>query len=203
MPAKSGTQSIQTVISEGNYERGGVDRRRRPRRNRRGDIRLFRFWNFLRKRVPGYAQASLVNMASYVGVRETRRILGKKTLTEEDVLQGQKHPDGITRCSWYMDLHDGQDKKPMREYRAARAPAPGDYYDIPYGCLVPLATRNLLVAGRCISSTRSANGSCRLQAACMNLGQAAGALCVKKKTVPGQLDPTELRQVLIQQKMAI
>lgn len=168
--------------------------------------RLFMFWKFLRNRVSGFENALITDMASYAGIRETRRIKGKKTLTEEDILKGIKHPDGICRCSWYMDLHDGQDKNPMKEYRAARAPAPGDYYDIPYGCLLPLKTENLLVSGRCISSTRAANGSLRLQTSCMNLGQAAGtaaALCVRRKITPGQLNPLELRSILKQQNMEI
>ena len=168
--------------------------------------RLFMFWKFLKKYVSGFEKAVLTDIASYAGVRETRRIIGKKTLCEEDVMKGVKHPDGICRCSWYMDLHDGQNKDPLKEYRAARAPAPGDYYDIPYGCLVPLKTENLLLSGRCISSTRAANGSLRLQTSCMNLGQAAGtaaALCAKRKISPATLDPVELRSILKQQKMEI
>lgn len=168
--------------------------------------RILKFWRFLRKSVPGFENTSIINMATYLGIRESRRIKGEKTLTEEDVLGAKKYPDGISRCSWYMDLHDGQDKTPMEEYRAKRAPAPGDFYEIPYGCLVPKKIERLLIAGKCISSTRPANGSLRLQPTCMNLGQAAGtaaAICAKRNINPRELKGTELRTILMDQGMEL
>lgn len=168
--------------------------------------RVLKFWRFLKRRVPGFEEASIINMSTHLGVRETRRIKGERTLTEEDVLAAWKHPDGISRCSWYMDLHDGQDKDPIKEYRAKRAPAPGDYYEIPYGCLVPQKIDGLLMAGRCISSSRPANGSLRLQPTCMNLGQAAGtaaALCAQRKINPRELSGIELRAILKEQGMEL
>jgi hypothetical protein len=76
----------------------------------------------------------------------------------------------------------------------------GEYYEIPYRCLVPLKIDNLLVAGRCISTTFEAQGSIRIQPVCRALGEAAGiaaAICIDKKVVPRRLDGTELRKVLI------
>jgi hypothetical protein len=166
--------------------------------------RVFKIWRFLKQRFDAFRDSAIIHIATYLGVRESRRIRGEKTLTEADILEGRKHPDGISRCSWYMDLHDGQDKHPIAEYRAQRAPAKGDFYEIPYGCLVPLGVENLLVSGRCISSTRPANGSPRLQPTCMNTGQAAGtaaALCVRQGMSPRQLRGEELRGVLRQQGM--
>src|SRR5690606_40309587 len=57
----------------------------------------------------------------------------------------------------------------------------GRSYDIPYRSLIPQNLRNLLVAGRCFSSTREANGSARVMGPCLSMGEAAGtaaALCV-------------------------
>ncbi len=168
--------------------------------------RVLKIWRFLKQTFAAYEHSVLINIATYLGVRETRRIRGEQTLTEADVLEGRKHPDGISRCSWYMDLHDGQDKRPLEEYRAARRPPDGDFYEIPYGCLVPLAVDNLLVSGRCISSTRPANGSLRLQPTCMNLGQAAGtaaAVCVDRSITPRALQGEELRGLLKEQGMEL
>jgi len=148
----------------------------------------------------------LIEKTNCLGVRETRRICGENTLTEEMVLKAVKPRDGVTRCSWYMDLHDGQDKHPIRLYRAARRPADGDYYEIPYGRLVPRKVENLLVSGRAVSSTRAANGSLRLQPTCMNLGQAAGtaaALSVQQTRHPRSIDGARLRQHLIEQGMEL
>lgn len=168
--------------------------------------RILKIWRFLKQNFECYRNSVLLHIATYLGVRETRRIHGEKTLTEQDVLEARKHPDGIARCSWYMDLHDGQDKHPLQEYRARRAPPKGDFYEIPYGCLVPREVDNLLVSGRCISSTRPANGSLRLQPTCMNTGQAAGtaaALCVKHDVTPRQIEGEELRGILVRQGMEL
>ena len=166
--------------------------------------RMFKVWRFLKEHVPGYEGSAIVNMASYLGVRESRRIRGEATLVEADVLQARKHPDGICRASFYMDTHDGQAKTP--EYKKSLAPPEGDFYEIPYGCLVPLAVDGLLVSGRCISSTRPANGSMRLQPTCMNTGQAAGtaaALGLRRGLRPRDLDGREVRALLVEQGMAL
>jgi hypothetical protein len=71
----------------------------------------------------------------------------------------------------------------------------GDYYDIPYGCLVAADVDNLFVAGRCISAEHESQASLRIQQTCMSLGQAAGtaaALSVAADTSPRNLDVTEL-----------
>ena len=164
--------------------------------------RVFAIWRFLKSRFEAFRDSHVVSVASHMGVRETRRILGEATLTEEMVLGAVKHPDGVSRAAWYMDLHDGQDKRPIEQYRAARRPPEGDYYEIPYGCLVPRDVDGLLVCGRCISSTRPANGSLRLQATCMNLGQAAGvaaSLCLDEGVAPRALDGARVRERLIAQ----
>jgi len=166
--------------------------------------RVLKIWQYLRRTFAAYQKSVLLDIASAMGVRETRRIRGEKTLTEEDVLKARKHPDGVARCSWYMDLHDEEPHGP--EHKKALSVPEGDFYEIPYGCLVPLGVENLLVAGRCISSTRPANGSLRLQPTCMNLGQAAGtaaALCVKRRLQPRALAGEELRSILREQGVEI
>ena len=50
----------------------------------------------------------------------------------------------------------------------------GEWYEIPYRCLIPRGMNNLLVAGRCISSTHEAQASYRIMPYCAEIGQAAG-----------------------------
>lgn len=155
--------------------------------------RIFQLWRFLRT-LPGYQQSILNRVASSLGVREGRRIHGHYTLTADDVLNARKFPDGIAPSSFYMDLHDGQAKDAA--YVRSLSPPEGDHYEIPYRCLVPVDVQGLLVAGRCLSSTREANGSARLQITCMHMGQAAGtaaALCASDDIQPAHLDGTTLR----------
>ncbi|HOR98565.1 MAG TPA: FAD-dependent oxidoreductase, partial [Kiritimatiellia bacterium] len=47
-------------------------------------------------------------------------------------------------------------------------------YGIPYRCLLPLKTTNVLIAGRAASFSAIAASSCRLSRTMMQLGQAAG-----------------------------
>jgi len=140
---------------------------------------------FLRGRVPGFQDAVLASVAPGIGVRETRRIAGEVVLTKEDVLEGRKRADGVAKGSHHIDLHGAgmeQTRVPVKDGRS---------YDIPYGCLIPKGLDNLLVAGRCLSSTRDANGSARVMGTCMATGQAAGtaaALCARQ----GHDDPRDL-----------
>ncbi len=168
--------------------------------------RVLGLWQYLKRTFSAFGNSIVIDVASHLGIRESRRIRGEATLTEGMVMGAARHVDAVSRCSWYMDLHDGQDKHPLGEYRKARRPADGDYYEIPYGCMVPVEVDGLLVAGRCISSTRAANGSLRLQPTCMNLGQAAGtaaALCRERSCQPRELDGVDLRGQLVEQGMEL
>jgi hypothetical protein len=123
---------------------------------------------FLKASAPGFAQASVSGIAPRIGIRETRRIAGEYVLTADDVIEGRSSPRGIARGAHHVDLHGaGTDQ--------VRIPIEGGgSYDIPYECLIPRNVANLLVAGRCLSSTREANGSARVMGTCMATGEAAG-----------------------------
>jgi hypothetical protein len=149
---------------------------------------------FARKNIPGLSQATLSGVAPRIGIRETRRIMGEYVLTADDVVTGRKFPDGIAKGGHHVDIHGSgtaQKRIPVQNGRS---------YDIPYGCLVPKNISNVLVAGRCLSSTREANGSARVMGQCMATGEAAGtaaAMCVEIgwRDVR-QMDVTELRRSL-------
>ena len=132
---------------------------------------------FLRRHMPGFADAFLSDTAPRLGIRETWRIQGAYTLTESDVLSGRRFADGIGRAAWPIELHvdDGR-----TEWRFLDD---GLWYGLPYASLVPRRVRNLLVAGRCVSATREAFASVRVIGPCMAEGQAA-ALAVAE-ALPG------------------
>ena len=70
---------------------------------------------------------------------------------------------------------------------------------VPLGALVPKASRNILVAGRSVSSDRLANSGLRVQATCMAMGQAAGAaaaLAASRATTPAKLPFADLAATL-------
>ena len=72
---------------------------------------------------------------------------------------------------------------------------------MPYGCLVVHEVENLIVAGRCISTTHEACASIRLTPIVMAVGQAAGtaaAQSVQTGQPANQLDTDRLRETLRQ-----
>jgi ribulose 1,5-bisphosphate synthetase/thiazole synthase len=151
---------------------------------------------FFKKYVPGYENSYVLHISDMVGVRESRRIVGEYMLTGEDVIEARQFADSIGYCGGVVDIHNvdgGKEKVFMQEIKSGRA------YQIPYRILIPRGIEGLLVAGRCISTDRVANGSIRQQAGCIVTGQAAGvgaAIAVKKKTPPRKIDTEELRMVL-------
>lgn len=151
---------------------------------------------FLNNKLPGFEDAILSGMAPRLGVRETRRIMGDYILNRDDVLNARKFEDGIAKGGHHLDVHGSGTEQVLAEIKE------GGSYDIPYGCLLPQNLKNVLVAGRCMSATREANGSARVMGTCMATGQAAGtsaAMSAATKKTLRQIDVQELRQVLKQQ----
>jgi hypothetical protein len=124
---------------------------------------------FLNRDMPGFERAILSNIAPRVGVRETRRIVGQYTLTEQDILDERRFDDSIALGCGPMDVHDPNGTG----IALSMPPAP---FEIPMRCLVPKDVEGLLVTGRAISATHEANGGARHMATAMALGQAAGAM---------------------------
>lgn len=148
---------------------------------------------FLKKHMPGFGHASLAAIGPKIGIRETRRIMGEYVLTADDVLNARKRDDGIAKGGHELDIHGAGTDQIRDQIRN------GGSYDIPFGSIVPKGVTNLLLAGRCISATREANGSARVMGTCMALGQAAGtaaAMCAKEGTHPRQLSVGNLRDTL-------
>jgi hypothetical protein len=156
---------------------------------------VMQLFDFFRQRVPGFENARLAATGTQVGIRESRRIVGRYTLTRDDVLQARHFDDAIARSAYPIDIHNPSGSGTTTQ----RLPS-GEAYEIPYRCLVPINRERLLVAGRCISTTHEALASTRLTPTVMTLGQAAGtaAAIAKKGGAPvGDVDAHELRTTLI------
>jgi hypothetical protein len=124
---------------------------------------------FLKLYVPGFENSYMVQTGVQIGIREGRRIKGEYMLTGQDVIEARKFPDVIARCAYSLDIHNPKGKGT----RIERLP-PGESYDIPLRCLIPLNTERLLTGGRCISGTHEAHSSYRIMPAAIATGQAAG-----------------------------
>jgi ribulose 1,5-bisphosphate synthetase/thiazole synthase len=149
--------------------------------------------DFLKKYVAGCENSFINDMGIEVGVRQTRTIIGMERLTNQDVLSHRKRKDGIAKCPWPIELHSGE--KPKVEWLL------DDYYEIPFGALVPIKGENIIVAGRCLAAEHEALASARVTAQCFQYGQAAAIaadLAIKSKTSLRKLHGEEIRFLLNQ-----
>jgi len=150
---------------------------------------------FLRRYVPGFERAYAVQSGTQVGIRETRRVVGGYQLTADDILHARKFDDVVACSAYPIDIHSPKGQGT----RLQRLP-PGEAYDIPLRCLVPQGVDDLLVAGRCISTTHEALASCRIMPVAIATGHAAGvcaALAAK-----GGVQPREVPAVQVQRELA-
>jgi hypothetical protein len=119
--------------------------------------------------MPAFARAFVSHTAAQVGVRESRRVVGRYQLTREDVLAGRRFEDGVARASWPIELWEEDRLGATYEYLDD-----GLTYDIPLRCLQARDVPRLFVAGRCMSATHEALGSARVIGTCLATGAAAG-----------------------------
>ena len=115
---------------------------------------VFEMVNFLRENFEPFKDADLVSTGIQIGARESRMIVGEHILNQEEMLAYTKFEDGIAACNYDIDIHSPDGSGTSHYYFPS-----GKYYTIPYGCLVPKDSENLLVAGRCISTTHEAQAS--------------------------------------------
>ena len=123
----------------------------------------------LRARLPdAFAPARILARASIPQPRQEARLKGDLTLTENDVLAGRKYgSEQAVRNAWPIEFWHPVEG-PQYDYLA-----PGDWYEIPTGCLRTAAVVNLRCAGRCVSATPRAAASVRAAGACLALGELA------------------------------
>lgn len=162
---------------------------------------VFELFHFLRENIDGFQHSQLLSTAMEIGVRESRMIEGEYLLTQEDLMACTKFEDGVVCGNYDIDIHNPEGSGTSHYYFKD-----GEYYTIPYRCLVPKGSRNLLVAGRCISSTHEAQASYRIMPICCCLGEAAGiaaAFCgnsaadVMDIDIPRYREELRARQLLI------
>lgn len=159
-----------------------------------GRLALLRLYRFLRAQ-KGLENLRIDYLAPECGVRESVRIVGKTRMEIEDFLSGKVFDDAVCYAFYPVDLHKldgfGLQNIYMKE---------GIVPTVPRGSLIPKGTRDHLVAGRCVASNQLVNSAVRVEAACMAMGQAAGAiaaLAVQHRTSPEDEPMENIRNLLI------
>lgn len=154
---------------------------------------------FLREFVPGYENCFIVSSASLIGIRETRHFKGKYTITRDDIWQARVFDEYVVKDAYFnFDVHNitgaGLDETGVQyEFTQKKG------YTIPYGCLLPVKTENLLLCGRNISGTHMAHSNFRAMPICVGTGEAAGAaaaIAIRQNCAPSEVKPEEIRKII-------
>jgi hypothetical protein len=151
---------------------------------------MFRIW---KDRVPEFSDAEFVESGPVAGVRESRRIKGRATITKADIIERRESTDAVVYGAWYLDRHPRRHSG-FHMHEVVRP------YPIGFGTMLPESLDNVIVAGRCHSADSAALASTRVNITAMGMGQAAGvaaALSVEKNCSPADLVYRELQRTLI------
>lgn len=135
----------------------------------------------------------LLDLPSYIGVRETRSFTANYKLTEEDVLSCRRFPDAIANGTYHIDVHDPETGK--FKFKEPR----GDFYQVPLSTMVSDEAANIVLAGRMISTDRSAFGGVRVMVNLNQVGEAAGvtaSLAASERKAVSQVGAEAVRKGL-------
>lgn len=146
----------------------------------------------LRQNLKKHKGLQMMHLQPETSFRESYRIQGEAFITEADFVSGKMYEESICNSFYPIDLHTGGKL-------VGKKLKPGIVPTVPLGALIPAGMKNIMVAGRCVSSDRLANSALRVQASCMAMGQAAGAaaaLAVEKQTSPGAVPLDDLKALL-------
>ncbi|WP_213525940.1 FAD-dependent oxidoreductase [Paenibacillus sp. J31TS4] len=148
--------------------------------------------DMLKEHIPGFENIYLSSIAPFLGIRETRRIIGKQMIREDAAVNGIIPDDTIALGSYIIDIHSGTNDSTV--IRSLAGP-----YGITYGAVISKDVKRLMLSGRCISVDPVVFGSSRVMPTCMAIGEGAGigaALAVQQKIAPEDVDVQEIRRRL-------
>ncbi len=127
-----------------------------------------------------FANAHLVATGSVMGIRESRRIVGDYTLTLDDYMSRRSFEDEICRNNYFIDIH-AKAKEAFNSVAANKEwesktlrYGKGESHGVPYRIMLPQGLKNVLVAGRSVSTDQYAQSSVRVMPCCLAMGEAAG-----------------------------
>lgn len=137
------------------------------------------------------------------GKRESRRFEGDYILSQKDVVEQRHHADAVSYGGWSLDLHPADavfsERPGCNQWHAKGV------YQIPLRCMYSRNIKNLWLAGRLISATHVAFGSCRVMATVAYSAQVLGLAtryCMNKGISPSELANSALVEDLRQELLA-
>lgn len=163
------------------YEKDGTNADSLTDATIRARAEIHRIVEALRKLGGVWENLRLVSTAQMIGVRESRRILGRYTVTRKDVEDGAKFDDAICKISSGIDIHALNEQNPTGF--EAESDAFERDYQIPLRAAVCEGMENLLMAGRCISGDFYAHASYRVTGNMAVVGENVGKYAVALQRV--------------------
>ena len=150
--------------------------------------------DYLKRFIPGFENAWIEKVAPFMGIRESRVIVGRYVLTAEDILHRPKFDDVITVAGYPVDIHHSNGDDCTMIFC-------DDAYGIPYRTLLPKNIEGLLVAGRCSSMNHEAMAATRVMSTCMALGEAAGTaarIALEDGVKPSEVNVKKVQDALLE-----
>jgi hypothetical protein len=149
--------------------------------------------NNLRKLGGPWEGLQIAATAEQIGVRDGRRIAGRYTVNKDDLINGARFDDGVTRPTFPVDIHaiSGEHNKTAAYDNRGIKVKP---YDIPLRALIAKDVDGLMMAGRCISGDFIAHASYRVTGNAVGMGEAAGvvaAVAAKSQRLPHEVPWSE------------
>ena len=130
-----------------------------------GRKQIYRLYSFMHKYFPGFENSYISNIADMPGIRESRRVQGKKIYTKDDILSGKTYENPVLHSDYPIDIHSYKKDDSTLEKMSVE-------YELPIECLMSSDFDNLFIAGRNVSADFSAQAALRVQTSCFSMGEA-------------------------------
>ncbi len=167
-PAREEGTGFMTINlpRKNNYQYDPLDEEQLNRVEQEARDRAQTIVSYLRRNSEKFSDLEVKSYPDRLGVRETRRVSGKKVVDRDHVLEGRSDPEGVALSAWPIEL--------WQNYESPELIFPGGPCEIPLGALVSRTFDSLGTAGRCVSATHKALGSLRVIGTSMAMGEAIG-----------------------------
>ncbi len=185
-------ETLFCLMANHEYELKGFDVRDLTKATLQGRAELHRMIDGLRSLGGPWKDIRICASPERVGVRESRRIHGRYTISSDDIAAGAEFDDAVCRCTFGVDVHS---TSTAAGKGIERGPVRAKPFDIPYRSLVANDVDGLMMAGRCISGDFYAHSAYRVTGNAVTMGQAAGfaaATAVKRGILPHEIDWAKL-----------
>lgn len=143
--------------------------------------------------IPGAEEAYIVSTGPELGTRESRHVITRDRLREQDILTPGPTDDAVAIGAWPMEYHPGPGIPSTWKFIGN----PG-YFGIPLPCLQAATRSNLYAAGRTLDGDRQAGASVRVMGTAFATGHAAG-IAAAQQALTGQCSTHTVRGELQRQ----